>query len=335
MDGISIVSNVPGLARLVSEGGKFRFSAAARGGAFLRQCRQADLVILDDDQERLRLACLLRPFSRFRLVSVDLILRPPSGFKARLRANAKRRLLSQVDRFILYFKDTAGYERIYGIDPARTAYVPFKVNGWEQRSSWPSAVEGDYVLCAGRTLRDVATFVEAMRIAGCPGIILQQRRSLLTQHGTAAWAGELPPNLRLVTDESDSLERFMSYMANARIVVIPRFRGDIAATGISTYLMAMALGRCVILSRGPGAEDVLSDQAVLVSPENADELAQAISSLWRNADARSAIAARGKRYAEGLAGEQRLCSDILRASLGCLPAHYAPGCNSVAASGAP
>ena len=291
--------------------------------AFLRKCLAADLVILNIDQKRLMLAGLLRllwPFARFRLVSADLILRPPKGPKDRVKVFVKRVLFSGVDRFVLYFRNLEGYERFYGIGPDRVTYVRFKVNGWDEiEARERPAPGGAYVLCAGRTLRDVGTFVEAMRRAGCPGLLLQQRRELLAEHGTAAWESGLPANVRLVVDESDQIGPYLDFISGARLVVIPRFKGDIAPTGISTYLVAMALGRCVVISAGPGAEDVLDGEAVVVPPEDPASLAEQIGRLWEDAGARSETAARGRAYAEEARGEERLLADILRASLGALP----------------
>jgi glycosyltransferase involved in cell wall biosynthesis len=286
---------------------------------FIRKCLQSDLVILNIDQERLMLASLLRlivPSARFRLVSVDLILRTPRTVIGCLKAFFKRICLSRVDCFILYFKNVQGYRRYYDIGPDRAVYVPFKVNGWELITARPrGTADGDYVLCAGRTLRDIETFVEAMKRAGCPGVLLQQRRELLDAHGTAAWSGELPPNLKLVVDDSDRLEDFIDFIAKARLVVIPRFKYDIAPTGISTYLVAMALNKCVIISEGPGAGDVLEDQAIIVPPEHPEKLAEEIKNLWNDEDRRARVAARGYEYAMSLGGHERLLSDILRTSI--------------------
>ena len=287
--------------------------------AFLKKCLGADVVILNIDQKRLMLAGVLRllwPFARFRLVSSDLILRPPKSLKDRAKVFVKRLLFSRVDRFVLYFKDLGGYERFYGIGPGRVTYVPFKVNGWELIEARPRASgAGAYVLCAGRTLRDVGTFVEALRRAGCPGVLLQQRRELLQEHGTNAWESDLPPNVELIVDEGDSLEDYLGFIERARVVVIPRFGRDIAPTGISTYMVAMALGRCVVISEGPGAGDVLDGQAAVVPPEDPARLAEQVKLLWEDESAREELAARGRAYAERARGEDRLLSDILRASL--------------------
>jgi len=288
---------------------------------FVRKCLRSDLVILNIDQERLMLACLLRlivPLARFRLVSVDLILRTPKTLISCLKAFFKRILFSRVDCFILYFKNVQGYRRYYGIGPARAIYVPFKVNGWELITARPrGAADGDYVICAGRTLRDIETFVEAMKRSECPGVLLQQRRELLDAHGTSAWSGDLPPNLKLVIDDSDRLEDFIDFIAKARLVVIPRFKHDIAASGISTYLVAMALNKCVIISEGPGADDVLDDQAIMVPPEHPERLAEEIKNLWNDEERRARVASRGYEYAMSLGGYERLLSDILRVSTDC------------------
>jgi glycosyltransferase involved in cell wall biosynthesis len=286
---------------------------------FILKCLRSDVVILNINQKGLMLACLLKwilPFAPFSLVSVDLILRQPKTRVGRIKTRVKKILFSRVDRFILYFKDLRSYERLYGIGPDRARYVPFKVNGWEQITARPRGTsEGEYVLCAGRTLRDIETFVEAIKRAGCPGVLLQQRSELLAEHGTSAWSGELPQSVKLIIDDSDQIGPYLDFIEKASVVVIPRFRGDIAPTGISTYLVAMALNKCVIISEGPGAEDILIDKAVIVPPEDPQELAAQIKRLWDDDELRSAVAARGYEYATSLGGQERFLSDVLHTSI--------------------
>jgi len=150
-------------------------------------------------------------------------------------------------------------------------------------------------------------------------VLLQQPADIMREHGTTAWARELPANVRLELHADGKLETFVSTIANARILIIPRFHGDICSTGISSYLVAMALGTAVIISRGPGAEDVLSDEAIFVEPEDVDELAQAASRLWHDDDAREKLVMAAKRYADKLGGTARMNDDIIEESLRCLP----------------
>jgi glycosyltransferase involved in cell wall biosynthesis len=322
---IRILTNIGGLNQSFLPDAPLAFSYVGWNDAwgerirFIAKCLRSDLIILDTAVEKLMLACAVKwvvPMLRFRIVSVDLILRTPTSRTGRVKAFFKRFLLKQVHRFILFFKDLRGCERFYGIDPDRAIYVRFKVNGWEEIQHRQTPTEdGDYVLCAGRTLRDIKTFVEAMRQAGCPGVLLQQRRELLAAHGTSAWSGELPSNLRLTLDESDELEAYLDFVAKARLVVIPRFKSDIAPTGISTYLVAMALNRCVIISEGPGASDVLTHEAVVVPAEDAEKLAEQIRLLWDDTTLRTSVALRGREYAGLARGKERLHRDILRSSI--------------------
>jgi len=313
-----ILTNIKEVAEIASARGDRAVMAAAGRLGFFRQCLRADLVIIDNDHWRVYLAALVRPWRRFGLVSVDLILRAPATFRERLLAKLKALALSQVDKFIFYFKDTAGYERCYGIKPRQIVYVPFKPNGKDQ-PVWPSTIpEGEYALCAGRTMRDVTTFVQAMAITGCPAVLLQQPADIMREHGTDDWREDLPPNVKLVIHEDGKLETFLSFIAKAKLVVIPRYARDIGCTGISTYLMGMALGKCVIISKGPGVDDLLTDEVAVVPPEDAQALAATVSRLWHDDIERWKIATCGKRYADSLGDTARLCGDILAQSLLCL-----------------
>lgn len=323
---LRIVTNLAGLNQTLLPEKSLTFSYVEdHDGArqFLSKCLRSDLLILNTDPSRLVLACALKCIlpSRFKIVSVDLIVRTPETFGGRIRNVILKLLFKRVHRFILYFKDLRGCERFYGIGAGRAIFVPFKVNALKEiqrRSAVPGG--GEYVMCAGRTMRDIKTFVEAMRRVDCPGILHQQPADVMTAHGTAVWQDELPPNLELVIDDSYSHDVFLDFIAKARLVVIPRYRNDIGPAGIATYLVAMAMNKCVIISDGPGVGDVLNDEAVIVPPEDAAALARQIELLWNDNARRGEIAARGRKYAELAGGDDRLYGDILRASVASLGA---------------
>jgi glycosyltransferase involved in cell wall biosynthesis len=329
-----ILTNIEEISPIAGARGDRTVMAASSLLGFCRQCLSADLVIIDNDHARVYVAALLRPWLPFRLISVDLILRQPVSLRERALAKLKTLALAQVDKFIFYFKNTAGYESWYGLRPERVVYVPFKPNGKDELF-WPDTVpEGDYVLCAGRTMRDLGTFVKAMAKTGYPAVLLQQPAEIMREHGTDDWREELPPNVKLVVHEDGKLETFLSFIAKAKLVVIPRYKRDIGCTGISTYLMAMALGKCVVISDGPGVGDLLKDEAAIVPAEDAEPLAATVSRLWDDDIERWQIATCGKQYADSVGGTERLCGDILAQSLLCLESAQAfqptekakPGC---------
>lgn len=278
----------------------------------------SDAVIINISPElllKLCLLCFLFPYRKFKLISVDLLLQIPTSSSQKIGALIKSLLLTQVDIFVLYFKDTSGYQKYYRISKSKTRYIPFKVNSWDQQfASYRADPEhGNYVLCAGQSRRDLKTFIEAIRIADVPAVLLIPNSDVMQYHGTIIYPDSLPTNLRLEIHSDGKEETYLNWIKNAAIVVIPRFSYDISATGISTYLCSMAAWRCVVISTGPGTEDILNkDQVMLVKPEDPYQMATVIINLWNDKSLRKKIAINGRRYAEQLQGEDRLLHDILK-----------------------
>jgi len=280
----------------------------------------ADFLILNIDPKRLLLACAVflvlspRPFRRCRIISVDLLLRPPRSALQRAVNSVKSALYRQVDLFLLYFRDIEGYVKHFHLPRERMGYVPFKVNSWSRvRSRRDSLGDGEYALLSGATFRDHATFVEAVKQAGVPAVLLVPGDSREQVEATTWFRSGVPPNLRVEFHTDGKEETFLGYFEHARVVCFPRFSWDIASSGISGYLCAMGLGRYVVISRGPGAEDVLREHgaADFFDPGDAGALARLIRGAWEDPEHRRRIAGNGARYAETLAGEERLLKDVL------------------------
>lgn len=272
--------------------------------------------------------CLLRfiypKITNSLIISVDILLKPPFNLWDRLKCLIKKILFKNVDYFVLYFMDISGYIRYYGIKPEKCFYVPFKINQLDliryQLASYEapeSAFEGDLVMAIGRSLRDLDTFLEAMSRTGLPGAVLRQSQSVMESHGTRMREATFPPNVKPVEHDGKNFS-FIQHIARARIIVIPRFSWDIKSTGISNYLMAMALGKCVVISHGPGVTELLEDgEAILVPPEDPDALAHAIMTTWHQSELRMDTAIRGQKYAFSLGDDKRLLKDILILSNQC------------------
>jgi glycosyltransferase involved in cell wall biosynthesis len=85
--------------------------------------------------------------------------------------------------------------------------------------------------------------------------------------------------------------------------------------GVGVYLNAMYLGKCVIITSGAGASDVLTDEAVFVPPEDPRALAEAIRRVWEDEAFRRSTAEKGYRHAISLGGEPELRQRVLEAAL--------------------
>src|SRR5262249_17626477 len=191
---ISIISNLARLDGIVTDqyqaintfignGPILRSGVRLFFGAF-----RHDVVVVCSRTRLLLVFCLLQwlfPLQRCKVIGVDYILPEPHGFIPKLVARVKGMLLRKVDLFILHFADTSGYERYYGIPCARRAFVPFKVNCLD---SIPPAdqlcSEGEYVFTAGRSFRDIPTFLSAMKQVGYPGFLLYEDIGLMKEAGT-------------------------------------------------------------------------------------------------------------------------------------------------------
>ncbi len=277
------------------------------------RARGKDVLVLTGGTWRVVGFCLMKslwPFSSCKLVAVDFILSRPHGWKQSIIAWVKGRLLRMVDRFVLHFKDTSEYERIYGIPPSKCIFVPFKVNYWEKLSPEDrfSEVE-DYIFTAGRSYRDFPTFVEAMRRVDYPGLLLYEEAALLKRSATDVDLSNLPANLTAEKNEGE--QSWVDYIRRAKIVVVPLLPSTMYAPGLSLYLMAMAMKKCVIVTEGLATRGMLKDEAVIVAPKDPEALAAAIVRVWNDDELRHRTAESGRRYAERCGGESRLLAVIV------------------------
>src|SRR5580704_694886 len=98
---------------------------------FAARARNADVLMINGDSALILRLCalfLVCPWRRKPVVAVDLVLRRPRTFQARITVIFKKLLLRRVDLFVNYFEDITGYRQYYGINKDRCAFVPFKPN---------------------------------------------------------------------------------------------------------------------------------------------------------------------------------------------------------------
>ena len=289
--------------------------------------KSADIIVIDCRDLLLYRICihfLLFPWTRKPLVAVDLVLRIPVLWKQRLGALIKRFLLLRVAHFIHYFRDVSGYTRHFGISAARSSFVPFKVNVQDVRLS-PAEIGEDYIFTMGRSLRDYDSFIRAVAALPYPAAIPEfSFNDFEGKDETFVWTKEnVPPHLTILPDSGSSKD-LVRNIAKARLVVVPTQASSICASGLSTYLDAMYLGKCVIISTGPGASDVLTDQALLVAPHDVAALKDAIRRAWEDDSLRKRTAELGRNYALSLGGEEEFLQRIFSHTLdlvSTLPSH--------------
>lgn len=254
---------------------------------------------------------LIVPFNRCRLVISDLILTvPEKGIKGKISQIIKIILLKKIDFCIIYFKNSNGYRKFYHIPPEKLRYVPYKINSYELVTKAKITDEG-YIFTGGKSRRDFATFIKAVRELPYPVKIVTPDNQELFLHGSRLNESNLPPNVKVVHDDG-SPESFIRHMAASRLVVLPIKKENISPSGIGVYIMAMALKKCVIISAGPAVDDLLTaDTAIVVPPEDPEALKVAIERAYNDDQLRNRIAENGYNYAINLGGEKKLRESVL------------------------
>jgi glycosyltransferase involved in cell wall biosynthesis len=313
-----IVTNVASFPRswTAADGttGSTVFAQSAREFLGFRKDPRAVFVVNCDAHLVLELAVRQLPHfaARRPLIAVDMILRKPDTIAARVGAFAKRVVLKKVDYFIHFFKDLRGVGSFYGIRPENSGFVDFKANLWNWRADG-GRPEGDYVLCYGRSLRDFDTFLDAVEGLDCPAAIVDPRSAGVWEHGSRFTRplSRLPRNVRFL-DHDHTNESQADLLRNARIVVVPLLDGRLVSAG-STVLNAMALGKAVIATAGPGVSDLFDRELVSVPPEDSRALADAIKKLWSDTNFRRTTAQAGWEYAERCGSQEDFNARVIDA----------------------
>ncbi len=153
----------------------------------------------------------------------------------------------------------------WGLDPSRVALTPYGHTVTAKEMALPEPVRSG-IFAGGNALRDYDTLLEAVR--GLP-MELTIVTSLALRDGARGNANVVP-----VKPHS----RFIDLMRSAHVVVVPFRAGIRRATGMDTYLSAMALGQVVIVTECPGTSDYIEQgrTGILVPAGDAAALREAI-----------------------------------------------------------
>jgi len=301
-------NGVPLRTLRISEG-----ALAAGIRQFLR-LRHWDAVVLNVAPHDVFAFCLLKrlfPSSRLKIVAVDLILPPPRSLVQRVRICVMRWLFRAVDVFVFYSKDTSRLQTVYGLPAQRIRYVPFKVNEYDEILRTPTSDAG-YVLSCGRSYRDYATFCKAMEGLSYTGRIVATLDDL-RQNGTEFHPESVPGNVTVVAHDGAS-QSWRDWIARSKLVVLPITADALVPAGISACLVAMALGKCVIVSDSPVNRGILKDgeHIVVVPPSDPAAMRAAIVRVCEDGEYRNRVARGGRAYALSLRDEHRLAEDVAR-----------------------
>jgi glycosyltransferase involved in cell wall biosynthesis len=243
----------------------------------------------------------LLPAKRPRLLTAHYIL-PPNP--SRRQTRAARRLFARMDAVIAHSEH--GAERLrdeLGLDPARVRVIPHGAFDYLTRLAeekpLPAELEGakgPVILFFGllRPYKGLDLLLEAFRqvegaelwIVGNPRMDVEPLRHL---------AAEAPGRVRFVTRFVEDAE-VPAIFRRADLVVLP-YR-DAEQSGV--LYTGLAFGKPLVLSSVGGFPEVAANGAArLVAPEGPDALAEALSELVADPEARERLSSAARAAAAG------------------------------------
>ncbi|MHB8375714.1 MAG: glycosyltransferase family 4 protein [Dehalococcoidia bacterium] len=272
--------------------------AAARAGAY-------DAVYCDSEHIGIPLAFLLRgarPAPRLTVLAHYL-----TPFKKRALIRLLR-VTHRIDCLVVHSAAQAHRARSIGFGVAQVALVPYQVDAtfWQ-----PQPREETCIVSAGQEFRDYLTLMRAVEgraidVQVAAGSHWSSRRATFSE-------ADVPTN---VTIARRSYVELRDLYASARFVVVPLLDVDFQA-GIITILEAMAMGKCVVVSRTRGQRGVVAGPlmrgdeltdigehgwpeatGIYVPPGDAASLRDAIEYLLAEPERARAMGAAGRRQVE-------------------------------------
>jgi glycosyltransferase involved in cell wall biosynthesis len=229
-----------------SIGMRERYVDLLAAAAIVRNRRRPPAIVLTDCSWRLGEHVLDRAARRAGIRAVD-------GDRVRYCVRSRRELEL--------------FSRNWGVDPSHVVYTPYAHTATTAELAAPTTRDGP-VFAGGNSLRDYGTLLEAARAVDAP-VHLE----------TNVVGPDVPLAPNVTVSRIRSHEEFVAGMQRAAAVVTPLEPGITRAAGLDTYLIAMALGKPVIVSDAPGVEDYVEPgrTGLVVPPGDAKALRDALA----------------------------------------------------------
>ncbi len=152
--------------------------------------------------------------------------------------------------------------------------------------TWPESAPitdngGGFILAFGRSNRDYPLLLDAVRGADLPVTILA---------GDLDWAKGLDVPTNVTLQAGLSYDDTSALLNDSTFWVIP-LKAVGYSSGQSVLLQGMARGKAVVVTDGPSVRDYVRDgeTAVLVPPDDAPALRDALTGLWTDDERRARI----------------------------------------------
>jgi len=208
-------------------------------------------------------------------------------FRARFTRQA-RDAAARADMIVAVSEFTRGQViSLLGVEPSRVRVVHHGV----RRLDFPAAERQKVILSVGaiQTRKNIARLVEAFETVEPSWRLVLAGSSGYGSGGILARIGASPARERISVTGYISPEELAAWYAKAAIFAFPSLDEGFGMP----VLEAMAAGAPVLTSNRSALPEVAGDAAVLVDPENVEELAGALRDLTQNETLRAELSRRG------------------------------------------
>jgi glycosyltransferase involved in cell wall biosynthesis len=219
----------------------------------------------------------------------------------------------------------------FSVPAARTATVPWGPDlGFAEYSSPPPL--GDRVVSTGKTRRDHATLLAALRLAGLPATVLTHEAGGTAgygQHASSVPVDDTGPAIHVrPVPAGTQLPRpeVVSVLTSSRIVAVVT-NEEVGVNGLTEVLEALALGRPVVMTRNRFFDLDVEELGCgrVVARGDVRGLAAALSDVWRDPVLAAAMGAAGRRHLEAHVNYERFGRDLITALRRVAPIKATPG----------
>jgi len=179
--------------------------------------------------------------------------------------------LKSADKIICSSREEISYyKKVLSLTEDKFMFIPLCV---DPKLMEIKGKKHNFIIAAGKTLRDYKTLVKAVEALEIKLIIISDKKSIENV--------KISKNVKVLIDVP--YWRYIQLMARSKFVVIP-LEDRLISTGQSVALSAMALGKAVIITKTKGTIDYFVDNfnGLLVEPRNVEMMRRKIKELMHD-----------------------------------------------------
>jgi glycosyltransferase involved in cell wall biosynthesis len=170
------------------------------------------------------------------------------------------------------------YSKYFGIDKSKFVWIPYCI---DVDDSVLEAKEENYVFAGGAQQRDYETLYYAVRDIPVKVLVISPKEQIRKEF--------VSKNMEIMGRVKYS--EYLNLIAKSKLVVLSIEPEIMRCPGVTTYVMAMRMGKCVIVNESKGTKSYIINNktGIIVKEKDPNGLRDAIENILKNDDLRRSI----------------------------------------------